>query len=598
MKNTGSRASIAACVAVVGAGVALAVPSSSDSWRTMDGTNNNAEHPEWGSTGMPMMRMSTVSYGDGVSAPAGADRPSPRLISNIVCAQPELMPNSRDASDFLWQWGQFIDHDITLIDVAAPAEPFDIPVPLGDEYFDPKGTGDQWILLDRSAYLPGSGTDETNPRQQVESITAFIDASQVYGSDDERAIALRTMDGTGRLKTSEGNLLPFNVDGLPNLGGPDPNLFLAGDIRANEQVGLTSMHTLFVREHNRLADKLAADPSLTGEEIYQRARAMVGAEIQAITYRHFLPLLIGPDAIEPYAGYEPQMNPGIANIFATAAYRVGHTLLSPVLRRLDANGETLAYGDLPLRDAFFAVHRITDEGGIAPILRGLASQRAQEVDAFVIDDVRNFLFGNPGQGGFDLPSLNVQRGRDHGLPSYNQARIDFELAPAESFSDITSNPELQLALETAYGDVDKIDVWVGGLAEDHVEGAMVGPLLQKIIADQFTRLRDGDWFWYENVFRDADLQWLQSITLTKIIRMNTEIDQEIQDDVFFVTDEPVVCAGDVTGDEDVNVEDLIALLGEWGQSGPGLAGDLNGDELVDVQDLVIVIVSWGPCGSS
>lgn len=138
----------------------------------------------------------------------------------------------------------------------------------------------------------------------MNQITHFIDASNVYGSDDVRAAALRTNDGTGRLLVSAGDLLPFNSPGLPNAGGTGPELFLAGDVRANEQVGLTAMHALFVREHNRLAAEIAgSSPELTGEEIYQEARRFVGALMQSITYNEFLPALLGANALTPYRGY-------------------------------------------------------------------------------------------------------------------------------------------------------------------------------------------------------------------------------------------------------------------------------------------------------
>ena len=156
----------------------------------------------------------------------------------------------------LWQWGQFLDHDIDLTEAAEPGEPFNIPIPGGDPYFDPEGTGTQVMSLNRSAYDHNTGKTPDNPRQQMNHITAFIDASMVYGSDSIRAKALRTLDGTGRLKTSQGRLLPFNTSGLPNAGGTGPELFLAGDVRANEQVGLTALHTLFMREHNRIARNL------------------------------------------------------------------------------------------------------------------------------------------------------------------------------------------------------------------------------------------------------------------------------------------------------------------------------------------------------
>ena len=496
--------------------------------RSIDGTHNHLHNPDWGSTDTPLLRLMDSDYADGHDTPAGATRPSAREISNIVAAQTESTYNSKRATDFLWQWGQFIDHDIDLTEGAHPVEPLAIPVPAGDIHFDPSATGTKMIPFARSAYSP-----QSTPRQQVNQITAFLDASMVYGSDAIRAHALRTNDGTGKLKISPGRFLPFNIDGLPNAGGPNDSLFLAGDIRANEQVGLAAMHTLFVREHNRLANKIRKrNGTLTGDEIYERARRKVGALIQVITYNEFLPVLLGKHALHPYRGYKPWVNPSITNVFSTAAYRLGHSMLSPTLLRLKKNGKTIRAGNLALRDAFFAPWRITDEGGIAPILRGLAHQHAQEVDPYVIDDVRNFLFGPPGAGGFDLASLNIQRGRDHGLPSYNDARIAMGLLPATTFADITSDKHLQQRLSDAYISVEYIDIWVGGLAEDHYRRAMVGELFYMILKDQFERLRNGDRFWYQNSFSRKRIAHLQKTTLADIIRRNTAITHEIPDNVF------------------------------------------------------------------
>ena len=253
-------------------------------------------------------------------------------------------------------------------------------------------------------------------------------------------------------------------------------MFLAGDVRANEQVGLAALHTLFVREHNRLAGRIAAGhPGLDGDQVYELARALVGAEVQVITYREFLPLLLGPGALPAYGGYDPAVDAGIANEFAHAGYRLGHSLLSDTLLRLDANGEEIGAGHLALKDAFFDPTRITGEGGIDPVLRGLAGQTSQNLDVRLVDGVRNFLFGPPGAGGLDLASLNIQRGRDHGLASYNDTREAYGLARAASFSDVSSDPEIAARLEAAYASVDDIDLWVGGLAEDHVaDGVGVG----------------------------------------------------------------------------------------------------------------------------
>jgi peroxidase len=237
-------------------------------------------------------------------------------------------------------------------------------------------------------------------------------------------------------------------------------------------------------------------------------------------------LLLGKNTLDDYSGYDQTVNVGISNEFSTAAFRVGHTMLSTTLQNGTSEG-------LALRDSFFNPDLITT-GGVDNLLLGLASQAAQEVDTLVIDDVRNFLFGQPGAGGFDLVSLNIQRGRDHGIPSYTEVREELGLDPITNFADISSDPEVQADLKAVYGSVDQVDLWVGGLAEDHVNGALVGETFQVILLDQFTRLRDGDRFYYEN---DQLLSVLapdvENTTLGDIILANSSI-SNIQDNVFLV----------------------------------------------------------------
>ena len=153
-------------------------------------------------------------------------------------------------------------------------------------------------------------------------------------------------------------------------------------------------------------------------------------------------------------------NATIANEFSTAAYRLGHSLLSPQLLRLNKKGKEIKHGHLALRDAFFSPNRIINEGGIEPLLRGLVSQPCQDLDELIIDDVRNFLFGQPGQGGFDVASLNIQRGLDHGLSSYNATRVALGLPAVVNFDEITSDPIKRAKLSSIYASVDDIDLWI------------------------------------------------------------------------------------------------------------------------------------------
>ncbi len=489
--------------------------------RSIDGSGNNLLHQDWGSTGEDLLRMAPAEYSDGVSAPAGSDRASARTISNLLAAQSGDLLNNRDMSAFVYAFGQFLDHDIDLTGSATPAEAMSIPVPSGDPYFDPTATGTRTIDMVRSQYDPATGTGVDNVRQQFNSITAFIDGSQIYGSDAQTAASLRTFSG-GRLRTSEGNLLPLDASG---------SMFLAGDVRANENVDLTAMHTLFVREHNRLADQFAAQHSdWTDEQLYQAARRIVIGELQAITYNEFLPALLGPAALPAYRGYNPRVNPDITNEFSTAAFRLGHSLLGSDIEFLDNAGNEV-HDEVELRDAFFNP-LLLEETGIDSIFKYLASDRAQELDTHLVDDVRNFLFGEPGQGGLDLAALNIERGRDHGLADYNATRVAYGLPAVHTFADITRDVNMQNALRAAYGDVNHIDLWVGGLAEDHIPGASVGPLFQRILTDQFVRLRDGDRFWYERYLKGEELTQVRETTLADVIRRNTETNN-LQENVFF-----------------------------------------------------------------
>lgn len=558
-------------------------------FRTIDGSFNNGANPLWGAAGTPLMRIVPNDYGDGMGTPAGAGRPSARAVSAAVHAQDNVdHPNPLNLSDYVWQWGQFLDHDITETPIPGDGESFDIPVPKGDAWFDPKGTGNATIPLGRSAFVTVDGV-----REQVNNITAYIDASNVYGSEEDRAEALRTLDGTGKLKTSAGNLMPYNTGGYHNApDDTDTSMFLGGDIRANEQSGLAAMHTLFVREHNRLAEQFASDnPGLTGDEIFERARAFVAAEMQAITFNEFLPRLIGGYSIPEYTGYDPSVDPTISNVFAHAAYRVGHTMLSGQILRLDSSNNEIGAGHLDLAAAFFTPAHIEAEG-IASLLRGLAAQQAQDVDNFVIGDVRNFLFGPPGAGGFDLAALNIQRGRDHGLASYNDYREAYGRNRVTTFAEVNPNdPTIGTRLASVYDNVDQIDPWTGLLAEAPAQGAYVGETLRRILADQFIRLRDGDRFWYESYLPSDMVAEVEKMTLAEVIRANTDIDDEIQDDVFVMPSS--VCLGDCDGNGTVDFNDLSAILFQFGNATPACDADQSGS--IDFNDVITTLFMLGEC---
>lgn len=156
--------------------------------------------------GTTLRRLTEARYADDTDQMPGEYRAGARAISNIVSAQSEDQPNPAGASDMLWQWGQFLDHDISLTGHAVPPEHALISVPRWDAHFDPNGHGATAIEFARSLHTH----DREGVRQQINQITGWIDASHIYGSDATRGDALRAHDGSGRLQVSSGDLLPFN----------------------------------------------------------------------------------------------------------------------------------------------------------------------------------------------------------------------------------------------------------------------------------------------------------------------------------------------------------------------------------------------------
>lgn len=535
--------------------------------RSYDGTGNNIANPEWGSTGEQLLRVADSDYGDGISTPAGADRPSARVISNVLSDHvEEATPNDRDLSAYIYVWGQFLDHDLSKTETAAPRERFNITVPIGDPDFDPASTDSKTIPFGRSEYDLNTGKNTSNPREQITQVSSWIDGSMIYGSDATTAAILRSFVGGGMKSQSTelGEMLPLNEDNLP-MDNASPlvkptELFAAGDTRANENVELTAMQTLFVREHNRIAsDAVKKNPNWSDEQIYQHARSIVIAELQAITYNQWLPALIGSRAVSSYKGYNSKIDPSIANEFSTASYRL-HTSINDDVEFFDDSGrpqsftyvndsgETVAVdGGVPLSQAFFNP-TLFKQTGVDGILKYAGSTKAEEIDTQLVESLRNFLFGAPGQGGLDLAALNIQRGRDHGLADYNSIRAAYGLPKVTKFTEITSDVDLQSKMETLFGNVDNIDAWVGMLAEDHARGSSVGITSQRIIADQFERLRDGDRFWFERVFSGRQLAELQRTTLEDVIERNTGI-TSLQENVFFFS---ASITGTVYNDQNAN----------------------------------------------
>ncbi|XP_014065781.1 peroxidasin isoform X2 [Salmo salar] len=555
-------------------------------YRSHDGTCNNLQHPMWGASLTAFQRLLKSVYDNGFNLPRGASGrqqhghalPLPRLVSTTMIGTETVTPDDR-YTHMLMQWGQFLDHDLDSTVAALSQSRFsdgqlctnvctnDAPCfPIQFPPGDPRQarSGARCMFFVRSSPVCGSGMtsllmNSVFPREQINQLTSYIDASNVYGSSRHESEEVRDLASQrgllrqGIVQRSGKPLLPF-ATGPPTECMRDENespipCFLAGDHRANEQLGLTSMHTVWFREHNRVATELLRlNPHWDGDTIYHEARKIVGAQMQHITYNHWLPKVLGDAGMKligDYCGYNPNVNAGILNAFATAAFRFGHTLINPILYRLDENFQPIPQGHISLHRAFFSPFRIVNEGGIDPLLRGLfgVAGKMRVSTQLLNTELTERLFSMAHSVALDLAAMNIQRGRDHGIPPYNDYRTFCNLTSAQSFDDLRNeikNPQVREKLQRLYGTPLNIDLFPALMAEDLVPGSRLGPTLMCLLAAQFKRLRDGDRFWYENpgVFTPAQLTQLKQASLTRVLCDNGDNITRIQQDVFNVAELP------------------------------------------------------------
>lgn len=541
-------------------------------YRTINGTCNNMLYPLNGAAHSPFSRLLPAYYEDGIAQPHGYSQsvsknsfkgpwPSPRFISWKMIKDLEIEEPSM--SHMFMGWGQFLDHDLTLAPIFSEEEVIcgcnfssqctPILVKSNDPVFgDSTPHMGECIPFTRSIPVCSTNGKGMIARNQINQLTSFIDASNVYGSDNELAKRLRLGVGGllkegGRTHSSGKGNLPYQEEKPVN--GQIP-FFEAGDERVNEQVGLTVMHTIWMREHNRIAKKLGEiNRCWNDEKIYQETRKIVGASIQVITYEEFLPMLFGSyydEYIPPYRHYNPFIDATIPNSFSAAAFRFGHSLVRPMLMRLDENYQPVKEGPLPLEKSFFSPIEYFKSNGTDPILRGLLVASAREVDEFVNSVLTSKLFTDGSKRlGVDLASLNIQRGRDHGIAPYRKWQEFCEsVFPGRNASFKYSRTEnLMKAVYGTRGYTEGMDLWVGGLAEKKLPGAQVGPTFACIMALTFSKVRDGDRFWYQSphVFRYFQRQELKKVSLSKVICNNADNIDEIQTNAFRIDQPRVPC---------------------------------------------------------
>uniref|UniRef100_A0A8C0LM62 Myeloperoxidase n=1 Tax=Canis lupus dingo TaxID=286419 RepID=A0A8C0LM62_CANLU len=528
-----------------------------DKYRSITGHCNNRRSPTLGASNRAFARWLPAEYEDGFSLPygwtpgvkrSGFPVPLARAVSNAIVRFPtEQLTPDQERSLLFMQWGQLLDHDLDLspepaarvsfvtsvnCEISCEQQPpcFPLKIPPNDPRI--KNQRD-CIPFFRSS--PACTDNNITIRNQINALTSFVDASMVYGSEDPLATRLRNLTNqlgllavNTRFSDNGRALLPFdNLHDDPclltNRSAGIP-CFLAGDTRSSEMPELASMHTLFLREHNRLATELRRlNPRWDGERLYQEARKIVGAMVQIITYRDYLPLVLGPLAMRKYLpryrSYNDSVDPRISNVF-TNAFRYGHTLIQPFMFRLDNRYQPMGPNPrVPLSRVFFATWRVVLEGEL---------DLGQET----------VVYGRQpwcvGELGFLRPTHSHRR---LSLAGYNAWRRFCGLPQPSTVGELATvlrNLDLAQKLMQQYGTPDNIDIWMGGVAEPLEPRGRVGQLLACLIGTQFRKLRDGDRFWWENrgVFSSQQQQALARISLPRIICDNTGITTVSKNNIF------------------------------------------------------------------
>ncbi|KRZ98105.1 Peroxidasin -like protein [Trichinella sp. T8] len=483
----------------------------------------------------------------------GDPLPSARHVANVIHKSKDII--HKKYSHILMTFGQFLDHDLTHTPMSLALDGsllncqrcdshetvsvncWPIKIPENDPYFPSTFDDGSPRCMHFARSLIGQL--KLGYREQMNQLTSYIDASNVYGSNDCIASDLRLFN-QGKLNISKHlpgiqNTLPFGFKD-PDCRMHSSDCFIAGDIRVNENSGLMVPHILFVREHNRLAEKLFMANNLwSDEKLYQEIRKIIGAVMQHIVFKEWLPKVLGHQLMEKYElylmksgyfkGYDKYCDATISNEFASAAFRFGHTLIRDTFLFMDPKHNTLME-QIRLKDMFFNITPLNDfnRGGIQSMISGLIRTPAMAFDRFINQDLRNHLFEFKHEpfSGMDLPAINIQRARDHGIPGYNFYREVCGLKKAKNFQDLLDviDQETIDDLKNLYKHVDDIDLFPGLISEKPLSGALVGPTLGCLIGEQMQR----------------QLSEIRKMTMAKIICNNSKNIKKSQPNVFDLPD--------------------------------------------------------------
>jgi hypothetical protein len=493
--------------------------------RTLDGTFNDLDEPLMGSIGS---RFGRNVPRDHTEPDDELLSPSPRLVSSLLLARREFQP-ATTLNLLAAAWIQFEVHD--WFSHGHVDDTWDVTLDSGDDW------PERPMKIRKTT--PDPSPDPTGPPTYTTDDTHWWDASQLYGSTRDFANRMRAGQH-GKLRLDELGLPPPDVDASIDLSGTAGNFWL----------GLALLHSLFLREHNAICDRLAVEhPEMTDQQLYDTARLVNAAVIAKIHTIDWTPAIIahpttvfamranwfgllgerferrfgrltGNDVLQgipgsstdhhgvPYSLTEEfvavyRMHPLIPDEFTFRTLRDDQSVATWTLPDLMIDRVRQRLSELPMDDLFYSFGRAYP-GAIALHNYPGSLRRLQRVDGLL-----------------DLAAVDILRTRERGVPRYNEFRRLFRLRPATTFEELTGDQELAEELRQVYGDVERVDLMVGLYAEPKPTGFGFSDTAFRIFILMASRRLKSDRFltrdFRPEVYTEAGMAWVRDADMRTVL---------------------------------------------------------------------------------
>jgi hypothetical protein len=524
-------------------------PEGAITFRTADGTWNNLKNPKEGAAGTRFMRNSSGAH---IQAETGERlmTPNPREISRKLLTRNGPMPEIPFLNLLAASWIQFETQDWISHGEILRNDVFEIPLAADDparrRYYQTK------IFVGKTQPDPTRMPEEPVPVSFINEVTHWWDGSQIYGSDLETQLRLRSFSG-GRMKLRSDGSLPPDSKGAEDTG-----------FQRNWWVGVAILHTLFVREHNAICDHLAMFyPQWDDNRLFNVARLINAAVMAKIHTVEWTPAILPNPALN--AALNANWFGLLTNFFEYGKHRLtlseikvpnpelGGVVGNPINKHGQAYGLTEEFTEvyrlhslLPetvqvrkigvdgIEEIPLAATRqmgsakITEKLGVASLLYSFGLQHPGQL---VLHNYPRFMqeLSIPGNPLFDMGAVDILRARERGVPRYNEFRRQLGLKPIRFFEDLTDNEGHARQLKEVYGDqpanIEDLDLLIGTLAEGHrPTGFGFGETLFQIFILNATRRLQADRFYTDNyneaTYTKEGLDWIDSNSFKTVLLRN------------------------------------------------------------------------------